>query len=1066
MKSKITYKLILIVFLPFVLLAQVENWIYTYDGPGNSADVVNSVINGGDGNMYAAGYSTGWGTNADFTVISLKPDGDTNWTYTYNGPGNSSDQANSITYGDDGNLYAAGVSYGEDTYADFTVISLTTQGDTNWTYRYDGPAHGTDRASSIIYGDDGNIYAAGNCAVSSLTDYKFFVVSLDTEGDTNWTYTYGPGSIKGSVHSITYGDGNIYAAGDSRGGNYEDFTVISLDTLGNNNWTYTYNGSADRYDRANSLICGDDNNIYAAGYCTISGNGEDFTVISLRRIDGHLNWMYSYDGPAGGNDQANSIIYGDDGNIYAAGYSRGIGTGQDFTVISLNTVGGPPNWIYRYNGPADSTDIGNSIIYGADDNIYAAGYSIRSGTGQDFTVISLDTLSNNNWIYWYNGLGDNLDAAGSVIYGADGNIYAAGYSMGIGTGQDFTVISLDTTLYTGDVEPISIDVDSLVPGNTKLLPQATVTNCGPHTETFEVTCEIDPGPYASTDTIIDLVPGDTIPITFPDTCLFETGSYTVKVYTQLRRDVNIANDTLEMVVLVDDIPPVPFSLISPLDSTMFSNPRPIFIWESSSDLLSGFRDYEFYIDDVLEHTGIDTAWTPDIDVQEGWHNWYVIAYDSFGNQQYSTETWSVLIDTTIPSIVTLISPADGAYLNDGTINFVWNKASDNLSGIDDYVLQYSQDNTFSSGVVETIVVDTTFSTVLSDTIWYWHVKARDKANNESDWSSIWNFEIDTETPDVPTLFSPVAGIWLNDTIVMFEWAEVMNLTETARRMYRVNSNRESDKTARSQVNYIIQVDTLSDFVSPFIVDTLNETSTTIVLSENFYYWRVKTFDMAGNQSSYAGPDSFGVDMTIPVIESTTVWSDTSFAGPFEIKTKITDNLSGVDSVLLYYRRDEDPDWVSIVMMRLSEEPGWFLELIPTVSNPADTVRYYIRAVDRSETGNVVTDPETAPAEYYWFLANYNPGVMEHGDIPSSFSFGLQSNPARGKAVFNLALPHDAIIKLHIYDVSGRLIDNLISERKSAGFHKIPWSSEISSGIYFYKFESPWENKVGKLVLVR
>jgi hypothetical protein len=94
----------------------------------------------------------------------------------------------------------------------------------------------------------------------------------------------------------------------------------------------------------------------------------------------------------------------------------------------------------------------------------------------------------------------------------------------------------------------------------------------------------------------------------------------------------------------------------------------------------------------------------------------------------------------------------------------------------------------------------------------------------------------------------------------------------------------------------------------------------------------------------------------------------------------------------------------------------------------------------------------------------NTSIIRINQIP--FSFDLQSNPVRGAAVFNLALPHEAIIKLHIYDVSGRLIDNLISERKSAGYHKIPWSSEISSGVYFYKFESPWENKVGKLVFVR
>jgi hypothetical protein len=560
---------------------------------------------------------------------------------------------------------------------------------------------------------------------------------------------------------------------------------------------------------------------------------------------------------------------------------------------------------------------------------------------------------------FYHQFGASLDGASSVYaldMDDDGDIDI------IGTGTGGGIAWWESDLAFIDVGMVSIDIDSFVPGNTKLLPQATVTNSSTYAVSFEVTCEIDPGDYTSAQTVSDLASGDTTIVIFPDSCLFETGSYTVMVYTRRAGDEDPTNDTLEIIVTVDDTAPVSFSLISPQDSTMLSNPRPQFVWESSSDLVSGLRDYEIYIDDVLEHTGTDTTWTPDYNIQEGWHSWYVITYDNVGNAQQSTE--------------------------------------------------------------------------------------------------MWYFEIDTQTPNVPTLTSPINGVWLSDTLVLFEWTEVMNLAVTE----SVNSRRESDKTGRSQVKYIIQVDTLSDFVSPVSTDTVDETSATLLLVENFYYWRVKAYDVAGNQGTYAEPDSFGVDITAPVIESTTVWTDTSFAGPFEIMTKVFDTLSGVDSVLLYYRRDEDPEWVSIVM-NPSGEPDWFLESIPPVSNPS-TVRYYIETIDRAEPGNVSHDPETAPAEYYWFIATPDPAVEELGDIPTVFSFGLQSNPVRDVAVFNLALPQDAFVTLQIYDVSGRLIDNLVSERKSAGYHKIPWSKDVSSGIFFYHLDSRWESKIGKIVLLK
>ena len=61
-------------------------------------------------------------------AISLTTSGDTNWVYRYNGTGYDDDQANSVVYGSDGNIYAAGITRGSGTSADFTVISLGITG--------------------------------------------------------------------------------------------------------------------------------------------------------------------------------------------------------------------------------------------------------------------------------------------------------------------------------------------------------------------------------------------------------------------------------------------------------------------------------------------------------------------------------------------------------------------------------------------------------------------------------------------------------------------------------------------------------------------------------------------------------------------------------------------------------------------------------------------------------------------------------------------------------------------------------------------------------------------------
>jgi hypothetical protein len=101
------------------------------------------------------------------------------------------------------------------------------------------------------------------------------------------------------------------------------------------------------------------------------------------------------------------------------------------------------------------------------------------------------------------------------------------------------------------------------------------------------------------------------------------------------------------------------------------------------------------------------------------------------------------------------------------------------------------------------------------------------------------------------------------------------------------------------------------------------------------------------------------------------------------------------------------------------------------------------------------------------IETYDPGIAEgSSNIPLSFAFGLKNNPARGKALFNLALPEAGAVTLTIYDISGRVVDNVLCGTKPAGYYEVPWNSKMASGIYFYKFVSPWKNEVGKLVLVR
>ena len=435
-----------IIFVCVLGHAQVERWVYRFNGPANHDDEAIALIHSVDGNIYAVGYSSGNSTDSDFTVVSLTPGGGERWVYRYNGPGDSLDIARAIVCDPNGNLYVAGSSY--DNNNDAIIISLTPNGVERWVYRYNGSGNGDDITNSIVLGLDGNLYAAG-VSYGTGTEDDFVIVSVDTAGNERWVYRYDWTGGGDGAYTLVYGaDNNIYAAGYSyHFVSWFVFTVVSIDSAGAERWIYHTQGTGVVDESAYSVVYGQDDDIYAVGCSYLL----DFTVISLDTA-GVEQWTFLY-GQPGEPDLAYDNCFGLDGNIYAAGYISATGAGFDFTVISLTDMG-DTNWLYNINGSANGNDVAQAIVYGADEHIYSAGWIIDTSSAEDFVVIRLDTTGAEEWKYKYNGADNNIDKATTVVYGQDDNIYAAGCCSDAGN-LDFVVISLDTTTVGVHEKPIT-----------------------------------------------------------------------------------------------------------------------------------------------------------------------------------------------------------------------------------------------------------------------------------------------------------------------------------------------------------------------------------------------------------------------------------------------------------------------------------------------------------------------------------------------------------------------------------------------------------------------------------
>lgn len=397
----------------------IERWVYTSDSTGYGFSIVQAV----SGDIYVAGELNPG--NPDLAVVKLDTTGIEKWMYVYGGGWYA---GFSIIQGADGNLYVAGYRMTGNSYRDILIMSIDTAGNERWIYTYNGQGNNDDEAWSIIQGADGNLYVTGY-STGSGTSHDIIVISIDTAGNERWVYTYNGGNQYDEAYSIACdADGNIYVAGHSRDYNSDDFVVISLDTTGNMRWIYRYEAGNNVVGIAYSVIVGLDGNVYACGFTNWTGQVDaDLLVVKLDAETGAFKGIYFYNGPNNYSDWGKSITQGDDGNLYIAGEANANAPYGDILVVSLDTSGVllPERWTYVYNGGASLYDEAFSVVYGANGDIYVSGQSEETGYGRDFTVISFDTLGNQRWVYVCNSLYD-YDNASRVIYGVYDNIYSVG----------------------------------------------------------------------------------------------------------------------------------------------------------------------------------------------------------------------------------------------------------------------------------------------------------------------------------------------------------------------------------------------------------------------------------------------------------------------------------------------------------------------------------------------------------------------------------------------------------------------------------------------------------------
>lgn len=360
-----------------------------------------------------------------------------NWVAIYNGVGGlRSDEATDIAVDSAGNVYVTGISQGLGFDYDCATIKYDAQGEVQWVNRYDGG--NDDYSYKLALDDSANVYITGS-SYSTDSGEDYLTIKYSTDGVEQWVRKYnGPGNSFDRSYTIAVDEsGNACVTGQSYdvGGN-SDYTTIKYNTLGNEQWVKRYNGPQNDYDEAVGIAIDNFDNVVVTGKSIGINNHYNYATIKYNG-NGIEQWIRRYISAANHSEVPYAIAVDSSGNVYVAGSGASMdttSTTSDYLTIKYDSLG-VQQWIAKYNGPGDYSDIAKEIAVDDSRNTYITGWSTGEGGSYDYATIKYDPSGTEQWVSRFN-CGFVYDLA----VDHSGNVYVTGDS------SDSTAIVASTTI--------------------------------------------------------------------------------------------------------------------------------------------------------------------------------------------------------------------------------------------------------------------------------------------------------------------------------------------------------------------------------------------------------------------------------------------------------------------------------------------------------------------------------------------------------------------------------------------------------------------------------------------
>ncbi len=289
------------------------------------------------------------------------------------------------------------------------------------------------------------------------------------------------------------------------------------------------------------------------------------------------------------------------------------------------------------------------------------------------------------------------------------------------------------------------------------------------------------------------------------------------------------------------------TIITPANNSISTNVNITFDWQD----VNGALEYRiqiasptfsnpssFYMDSTIDVSILALTLSPNE------YQWKVRAENNSTVTEYSN-IMNLKIDSSYnlsSQSLVLYTPIESLFTNHTILNFTWQ----DLYSVDTYqfVLKNGTNWNTATTLIDTLLVSANFTNVnnLTEGNYLWSVKGSNTLPSSTNFSQKFNLHIDLTSPNNPNLNLPTStttGL-LSDSSYLFDWSRASNSGSVQSELFD---------------SLFVYSDTIQTPITKY-GSLLEDTLLTLPNTAGTYYWNVKTYDKAGNESTIPYYKSF------------------------------------------------------------------------------------------------------------------------------------------------------------------------------------------------------------------